>query len=288
MSEFGVIPNPGITLAVGSLGRRVPALPVVHQPPAGHGRRLSSQHESGSGPTTLEHPCGHDDTRPRRPRGNWLAATIQFLDDGRESAAKHIARAVKEFAAKLSFRLAPVPGRRSPAANRPPVYTHDDGVVSPFVEASFRLNGILRLRGWWPTVRTDTGGTARTCRNCQIAQGARKSLEREAAQHMVTPGLRPFERWGIDLGAFNELISDNGSNLLSGAVRHFVNLIIEGAVMGVHVLIEELRKNLFCGVRDCACHWPAGRYLTPGCKADVEPHSEGSFSLVDALDFWIK
>ncbi|KAJ5139038.1 uncharacterized protein N7515_003886 [Penicillium bovifimosum] len=52
------------------------------------------------------------------PEDDWLAATIQFLDDGTELADKNIARAVKEFAAKLSFRLAPVPGRRSPEANR--------------------------------------------------------------------------------------------------------------------------------------------------------------------------
>ncbi|KAJ5549882.1 hypothetical protein N7535_002176 [Penicillium sp. DV-2018c] len=137
------------------------------------------------------------------------------------------------------------------------------------------LNGTLRPRGWWPIVRADTEETMRTCPSCQVAQGAHKSLEREAGQYMVTPGLRTIERWGIDLigrlpttangnrwivtaidyetgwpvaravpdateevlaeflyknvyahyGTFNELISDNGPNVLSGAVRHSVNLI---------------------------------------------------------------
>ncbi|KAJ6096002.1 hypothetical protein N7486_006748 [Penicillium sp. IBT 16267x] len=106
--------------------------------------------------------------------------------------------------------------------------------------------------------------------NCQVSQGSKASLEREAAQHLVvTANIQPFERWGIDLigrlpltpngncwiitaidyatgwpvaravpdateetlarflhddifvphGAPKELLSDNGPNLLSGAIE---------------------------------------------------------------------
>ncbi|OQD79113.1 hypothetical protein PENSOL_c337G01743, partial [Penicillium solitum] len=203
------------------------------------------------------------------------------------------ARVVKKFITNLSFRDVPI-DRNAPAeVNRQLIYTHVNGEVSPYLETPFRtdlvlnshrefghlgfpgLCGIVRPRGWWPSMRTDIEEAVKTCPNCQVAQGSRKSLEREEAQHMVTKGERPFQRWGIDLigrlpttpngnrwiitaidyatgwpvsravpdateevlaeflyrdiyahyGAFAELISDNGPNLLSGAVRHLVALI---------------------------------------------------------------
>jgi transposase InsO family protein len=124
-------------------------------------------------------------------------------------------------------------------------------------------------------MRQDVEEAARTCPNCQVSQGLRKSLEREESQHMVTVKIQPFERWGIDLigrlpttpnghrwiitaidyatgwpvaeavrdateetiglflfekifvhyGAPKEIITDNGPNLMSGAVRYFVELL---------------------------------------------------------------
>jgi hypothetical protein len=124
-------------------------------------------------------------------------------------------------------------------------------------------------------MRQDVEEVARLCPNCQVSQGTHKSLEREAAQHMVTAGIQPFERWGIDLigrlpttpngnrwiitaidyatgwpvakavpdateeaigqflyeeifvhyGAFKEIISDNGPNLMAGAVEHYIRLL---------------------------------------------------------------
>ena len=227
------------------------------------------------------------------PEEDWLAATIRFLEDGTESEDRATARAVKKFATRLSFRDTRAFPRASPEENRQLVYMHEDGAISPYLEHPFRadllrnthhefghlgfpgLNGVVRPRGWWPTIRADMEDTVRTCPNCQVSQGSRKSLEREAAQHMVTSGIRPFERWGIDLigrlpatlngnqwiitaidyatgwpvaravpdateetlaeflyrdiyayyGAFNELLSNNSPNLLSGAVQHFIGLL---------------------------------------------------------------
>lgn len=151
------------------------------------------------------------------PEEDWLAATIRFLEDGTESNDRATAQAVKKFATNLSFRNTPISARAPPEVNRQLIYTHDDGVVSPYIEPPFRddlltnthqefghlgfpgMNRIVRPRGWWPSLRTDMETVVRACPNCQVAQGSRKSLEREAAQHMVTKGLRPFERWGIDL-----------------------------------------------------------------------------------------
>lgn len=227
------------------------------------------------------------------PEGDWLTATIKFLENGTEPEDAALKKAVQKHARQLSLRKTHTFTRASPEENRQLVFTHDDGIVSPYLEPPFRdellqkahhefghlgfpgLNGVIRSRGWWPSIRTDIEKSTKDCANCQVSQGSRKGLEREAAQHMVTGGIRPFERWGIDLigplpatpngnrwiitaidyatgwpvaravpdateetlaeflfrdiyahyGAFNELISDNGPNLLSGAVRHLVGLL---------------------------------------------------------------
>ena len=92
------------------------------------------------------------------------------------------------------------------------VYTYEDGVSAPYLEPPFRadfvrqaheefghlghpgLNGVLRGRGWWPSMRTDVEETVRRCPNCQIAQGSKESLERESAQYLAQAGVKPFER----------------------------------------------------------------------------------------------
>jgi hypothetical protein len=227
------------------------------------------------------------------PEEEWLTATIQFLQDSTEPEDPALRRAVKKHADRLSFQTTKTFSRAPAEDNRQLIFTHEDGVISPYLDPPFRaellqkahhefghlgfpgLNGIIRPRGWWPSTRADMEESVRNCPNCQVSQGSRKGLEREAAQHMVTSGIRPFERWGIDLvgpllatpngnrwiitaidyatgwpvaravpdateetlaeflfrdlythyGAFNELLSDNGANLLSGAVKHFVSLL---------------------------------------------------------------
>ena len=227
------------------------------------------------------------------PEEEWLAATEHYLDIKKLPVDKSLANAVRKYAPKLSWQELKVPMRATNAVNRQLFFTHDDGVRAPYLEPVMRgdllqrlhkefghlgypgLNGVVRPRAWWPTMRQEIEEIAKNCPNCQVSQGSHKSLEREAAQHMVTAGIRPFERWGIDLigrlpttpngnrwiitaidyatgwpvakavpdateetigeflheqlfiqyGAPKEIISDNGPNLISGAVRYYLGLL---------------------------------------------------------------
>ncbi|KAJ5131586.1 hypothetical protein N7448_005744 [Penicillium atrosanguineum] len=188
------------------------------------------------------------------PEEKWLAATERYLDDR-----------------NLSFRELSDPNQSTVARGDLVERLHQE-----FGHLGHPgLNGVIRPRAWWPGMRRDVEEATRTCPNCQVSQGLRKSLEREVSQPMVTAGLQPFERWGIDLigrlpttpngnrwiitaidyatgwpvaqavkdateeaiGLFlferifvhydapREIISDNGRNLLAGAVRYFVKLL---------------------------------------------------------------
>jgi hypothetical protein len=222
------------------------------------------------------------------PEDEWLSATRQFLETRELPVDPPVAAAVKRFAPKLSLR----DDEGSPGDQKL-IFAHEDGLYAPYLEPIFRgdllnrlhkefghlgypgLMGVLRPRAWWPQLQHDVEDLARSCPNCQISQGSRTNLEREPAQHMVTAGIRPFQRWGIDLigplpktpngnkwivtaidyatgwpvakalqeateeelgqflhdqifanyGAPMELLSDNGPNLLSGAVRFYLQLM---------------------------------------------------------------
>jgi hypothetical protein len=222
------------------------------------------------------------------PEDIWLSATRQFLETRELPEDPSVAKAIKRFVPNLSFRDdSDCPGERKL------VFAHEDGLRAPYLEPVFRgdlvnrlhkefghlgypgLMGVLRPRAWWPQMRQDIEDCARSCPNCQVSQGSRANLEREPAQHLVTAGIRPFQRWGIDLigplpktpngnkwivtaidyatgwpvakalqeateeelghflhdqifanyGAPMELLSDNGPNLLAGAVRFYLDLI---------------------------------------------------------------
>jgi transposase InsO family protein len=223
------------------------------------------------------------------PEDEWLSATVHFLDTGKLPTEKPLLKAVRKYASKLSLRAHPDENERE----RQLVFTYEDGIHAPYLEPVFRgdlvnrmhsefghlgwpgLNGVVRPRAWWPQMRKDIESAAHNCPNCQVSQGSKESLERETPQHMVTAGIRPFERWGIDLigvlpttpngnrwiitaidyatgwpvakavpeateealgqflheqifmnyGAPLELISDNGTNLLSGAVEYYLNIL---------------------------------------------------------------
>lgn len=61
------------------------------------------------------------------------------------------------------------------------------------------LRGIMKTRAWWPTIRADVDEAVRTCPNCQVSQGSKETLQRESARYLSQAGVRPFERWGVDL-----------------------------------------------------------------------------------------
>lgn len=226
-------------------------------------------------------------TVQRVPEDVWLEATKEFLRSGTPPDDQRTRKAVEHYAQSLSLEGETTEG------NERLIFTSEDGMKSPYMADPFRtdltarlhkefghlgwpgLGGVIKPRAWWPSMRADLEEEVRSCPNCQVSQGSKESLEREAAQHMVTAGIQPFERWGIDLigrlpltpngncwiitaidyatgwpvaravpdateetlakflhddifalyGAPKELLSDNGPNLLAGAVRHYVQLL---------------------------------------------------------------
>ena len=227
------------------------------------------------------------------PEKDWLAATEEYLDSKILPADKKLARAVEKFAPNLEYRDMKLPMKSTSVAHRQLVFAYEDGVCAPYLEPLFRrelllrlheefghlgypgLNGAVRPRAWWPNMKKDVEDIAKSCPNCQVSQNPRKGLEREVARHMVENGIRPFERWGIDLigrlpctpngnrwiitaidyatgwvvaqavpeateealgqfmhdqifinyGAPREIVTDNGRNLLAGAVRYYIQLL---------------------------------------------------------------
>jgi transposase InsO family protein len=144
------------------------------------------------------------------PEEEWYDATVRFLECQKLPDDKLTARAVARFAPNLSL------SDSKDAGGRVLVFAHEDRLRVPYIESPYRgdllhrvhkefghlgypgLNGVVKPRGWWPQMRYDIEQTSKNCPECQVSQGSRKSLEREAAQHMVTAGIRPFQRWGID------------------------------------------------------------------------------------------
>ena len=61
------------------------------------------------------------------------------------------------------------------------------------------LMGVLKPRAFWPSIEKDVQVCLKQCLNCQVAQGSKKGLECEKAQHLVDVKIWPFEHWGIDL-----------------------------------------------------------------------------------------
>ena len=142
------------------------------------------------------------------PESEWLAATVHFLYKHEMPTDKAVAKAVEKYAAKLSLHD-PID---ESATGRQLVFTYDDGLTAPYLEPVFRrdlvnrmheefghlgwpgLNGVMRPRAWWRQRRKYIENAAHMCPNCQVSQGSKKSLERESPQHIVTSGLRPFQR----------------------------------------------------------------------------------------------
>jgi hypothetical protein len=58
------------------------------------------------------------------------------------------------------------------------------------------LEGVIKVRGWWPTMRKDVLNFARSCKKCQLAQRPKAGREEPYSQVRLTS--RPFEKWAID------------------------------------------------------------------------------------------
>ncbi|KAL1954574.1 hypothetical protein VTO42DRAFT_1050 [Malbranchea cinnamomea] len=144
-----------------------------------------------------------------------------------------------------------------------------DDCTAPYLKPQFRLDllrrlhrefghlsnpglmGVLKPRAFWPGMEKDVQWYVHQCPNCQVAQGSKKSLEREEAQHLVDAriitaidyatgwplaravrdtteeeiGRFIHEEIFINYGAPREIISDNGTNLVGGAIQHYVHLL---------------------------------------------------------------
>ncbi|KAG0160178.1 hypothetical protein PDIDSM_7705 [Penicillium digitatum] len=147
----------------------------------------------------------------------WYAATIQYLLAGSLPSDKMLRKEVMRWASKLAIHESPLPAAATQEENTRLRFLHGDGSSAPYLEPPFRkdflkrmheeyghlghpgLRGVLRTRAWWPGIRQDTEETVRLCPNCQVSKGRNECFEREAAQYLASTGIKPFERWGIDL-----------------------------------------------------------------------------------------
>lgn len=147
----------------------------------------------------------------------WYAATIQYLSAGSLPDDKSLRREVMRWAGKLAIHESPLPTAATQEENTRLTYLHGDGSSAPYLEPPFRkdflermhreyghlghpgLRGVLCTRAWWPGIRQDTEEIVHLCPNCQVSKSRNESFEREASQYLASAGIKPFERWGIDL-----------------------------------------------------------------------------------------
>lgn len=147
----------------------------------------------------------------------WYAATIQYLSAGSLPDDKSLRREVMRWAGKLAIHESPLPTAATQEENTRITYLYGDGSTAPYLEPLARkdflrkmheeyghlghpgLRGVLRNRAWWPGIRQDTEEVVHLCPNCQVSKARNESFEREASHYLASAGIKPFERWGIDL-----------------------------------------------------------------------------------------
>ncbi|KAE8217789.1 hypothetical protein CF326_g9340, partial [Tilletia indica] len=61
------------------------------------------------------------------------------------------------------------------------------------------LWGLIRLRGWWPGMKSDLRRFCMTCGPCQVSARPNPNQEREEGVAVADTRIQPFERWGIDM-----------------------------------------------------------------------------------------
>ena len=147
----------------------------------------------------------------------WHKATVQYLLGGTLPEDKLLRKEVLRHAGRLATQESPLPSAASQEENTRLTFRNGDGTAAPYLELPFRkdflrkmhaeyghlghpgLRGVLRTRAWWPGVRQDTEEVVRTCPNCQVSKSRNEKFERESIKYMASAGVRPFERWGLDL-----------------------------------------------------------------------------------------
>lgn len=147
----------------------------------------------------------------------WYAATVSYLLEGSLPEDRKLLRWVKRWAKQLATQEADLPMNASKEENTRLLFRHANGVTAPYLEPPFReeflrrmheeyghlghpgLQGVIAGRAWWPSMRKDIEEVVRTCPNCQVSQKRNLAFERESRHYLASTGIRPFERWGIDL-----------------------------------------------------------------------------------------
>ncbi|KAE8257519.1 hypothetical protein A4X09_0g7894, partial [Tilletia walkeri] len=61
------------------------------------------------------------------------------------------------------------------------------------------LWGLLKSRGWWPSMKSDLRRFCASCGVCQVSSRPQPNQEREYAVVVADTAIQPFERWGVDL-----------------------------------------------------------------------------------------
>ena len=141
---------------------------------------------------------------------DWVDAVMKYLRDGLEPQDAKLRKRVVTPEIQDEYRVDTISGESTLFR------TFEDG-EAPYLSAEFRadflekmhgnyghlsypgLEGVCRLRAWWPSQPTDIKEFAKHCPRCQMASRPRFGQETEVLQTLADAKIRPFERWAIDL-----------------------------------------------------------------------------------------
>jgi hypothetical protein len=141
--------------------------------------------------------------------GEWEQAMIGYLRNGSLPEDDKLRRAILEDAdhPPSSFELLKDSILFKKIGNvRAPYIAF--GIRAPFLEHIHRkyghlgwpgLNGVLKSRGWWPSLERDVKNQIAKCPECQVSKGAQQSQARGPSHTLERSDIELFEQWSLDL-----------------------------------------------------------------------------------------
>jgi len=140
------------------------------------------------------------------PEDDWMAALRANLKDGRSPSNPLLKKQLEQH--KHSFRLSEqgILLRKLDHGSEAPYL---DPLVRPDFARKMHIGyghfgypgllGVCQTRGWWPSMRQDLQRCVHECPECQVSSRSKQHQHPEAQFHQVNPGLKPFDKWAIDV-----------------------------------------------------------------------------------------
>lgn len=158
-----------------------------------------------------EHPSAQSNGLAIRSvdEADWEQAMIEYLRDGRLPDDDKLRKAVLEDTdhPPTTFKL----------IKDTMLYKVVDNGMAPYIAPGIRsawlehlhkkyghlgwpgLNGVIKTRGWWPTLERDVWRQVKNCPECQVTKGAQLGQNRGARQILEKEEGELFDRWSLDL-----------------------------------------------------------------------------------------